>query len=88
LVTLHLAPAARWVVDYYPVESVIEQPDGLLVGIRTADLAWLRQLVLRLGGAARVLDPPALAEDVRRTAQSALAAYEPKAEADVHVLGV
>jgi predicted DNA-binding transcriptional regulator YafY len=88
LVTLHLAPSARWVVDYYPVESVSEQPDGLLVGIRTADLAWLRQLVLRLGGAARVLDPPALAEDVRGTAQSALAAYEPKAGADVHVLGV
>ncbi|HKG51621.1 MAG TPA: WYL domain-containing protein [Actinomycetales bacterium] len=77
LVTLHLSPAARWVVDYYPVEAVVEQPDGLRVGIRTADLAWLRQLVLRLGGDATVLDPPELADDVRRTAERALAAYEP-----------
>jgi proteasome accessory factor C len=59
------------------VEAVVEQPDGLRVSIRTADLAWLRQLVLRLGGAARVLDPPELAEDVLRAAAAALAAYDP-----------
>jgi len=77
VVTLRLAARARWVVDYYPVESVEVLADGaLLVRMRTGDTAWLRQLVLRLGGAARVLDPPALADDVLTSARAALAAYE------------
>lgn len=86
LVTLRVAPAARWVVDYYPVESVealTDSPDGtdaagdgsLLVRLRTADTAWLRQLVLRLGGHAAVVDPPWLADDVTRAALAALAGY-------------
>ncbi|GAB3684635.1 helix-turn-helix transcriptional regulator [Angustibacter aerolatus] len=76
LVTVELQPQARWVVDYHPVEDVVEQADGVLVvTMRTADLAWLRRLVLRLGGGARVLDPPELVDDVRDTARAALAAY-------------
>jgi predicted DNA-binding transcriptional regulator YafY len=76
LVTLDLRPAARWVVDYYPVEQVVEDGvGGLRVTLRTGDLAWLRQLVLRLGGSARVVDPPQLADEVRRTAEQALMAY-------------
>jgi predicted DNA-binding transcriptional regulator YafY len=35
----------------------------------------LRSLVLRLAGAARVLDPPELREAVRTRASDALAAY-------------
>nr|WP_284291709.1 WYL domain-containing protein [Angustibacter aerolatus] len=55
---------------------MVEQADGVLVvTMRTADLAWLRRLVLRLGGGARVLDPPELVDDVRDTARAALAAY-------------
>lgn len=78
LVTLALEPAARWVVDYYPVEQVWQEPSGgLRVTLRTGDLAWLRALVLRLGGAGRVIDPPGLAADVRATAEAALAAYRP-----------
>ncbi len=77
LVTLRVAAHARWVVDYYPVESVQERDDGsLLVRLRTADTAWLRQLVLRLGGAARVVDPCELADDVAAAARAALAAYD------------
>ncbi len=76
LVTLAVAARARWVVDYYPVESVQTLGDGsLLVRMRTGDTAWLRQLVLRLGGAARVLDPPALAHEVATAASRALALY-------------
>jgi proteasome accessory factor C len=77
LVTLRVAAGARWVVDYYPVESVDDAGDGsLMVTLRTGDTAWLRQLVLRLGGGAVVVDPPQLADDVARAARSALAAYE------------
>jgi proteasome accessory factor C len=77
VVTLLLGPRARWVADYYPVESVAESDQGLLVRLRTADTRWLRRLALRLGGAARVLDPPSLAEEVRADAGAALRAYEP-----------
>lgn len=76
LVTLDLLPRSRWVVDYYPVESVEERSDGALrVRLRTADTAWLRQLVLRLGGGGRVVDPPELAEQVAGVARAALDAY-------------
>ncbi len=76
VVTLELDPGARWIVDYYPVESVEELPgEHLLVRLRAADDRWLRNLVLRLGGDARVLDPPALAEAVRERAEQALEAY-------------
>jgi proteasome accessory factor C len=62
---LLLAPDARWVPEYYPVESVEELPDGSLrVTLRSASLVWLRRLVMRLGGRAQVLAPDALVEAV------------------------
>jgi proteasome accessory factor C len=80
LVTLELARSGRWVAEYYPTESVEERGDGvLLVRLRTGDLQWVARLVLRLGGAARVLDPPELIEQVRAEAETALSAYAPPA---------
>src|SRR5438874_2472105 len=77
LVTLELAPAARWVADYYPHESVDERPDGgLTVTLRARDDAWLRRLALGLAGLGRVVEPAELAAAVRDEAQLALAAYE------------
>lgn len=78
LVTLELAPEARWVPEYYPCESVQEDPqrDGwLCVTLRAADQDRIRRLVLRLGGAARVLGGDEFADKVRGTAVAALAAY-------------
>ena len=48
---------------------------GLLVRMRTADTAWLRRLVWRLGGRAMVLDPPEVVAEVRDGAAAALTAY-------------
>lgn len=77
LVTLQVSPAGRWVAEYYPCESVVECADGgLTVRLRVADRRWLRRLVLRLGGAARVVEPPDLAEVVVAEARVALAAYD------------
>lgn len=77
LVTVELEPAARWVADQHPVEDVEELAGGRLrVRLRTADPAWLRRLVLRLGGNARVVSPPELVDAVRQAAERALAAYE------------
>ena len=76
LVSVELAPPAHWVVDYYPVDEVVEDGDHLLVRLRVVDDGWLRQLALRLGGALRVLDPPELAAAVTTAAREALAAYD------------
>lgn len=76
VVTLELAPAARWVADYYPCQSVQERPDGtLVVEIRTPATRWVRRLALQLGGSGRVLSPPELVREVRTEATAALAAY-------------
>ena len=77
LVELELAPAARWVAEYYPCETVTELPDGRLrIGLRTPDTTWLRRLALQLGEDARVVSPAGLADEVRSTAAAALAQYE------------
>ena len=44
--------------------------------VRTADLAWARQLVASLGGAALVDEPAGLADEVAADARAALARYE------------
>lgn len=77
LVTMELGPGASWVVDYYPVESVEHLAGGRTqVRLRVGDERWLQSLVLRLGGEARVLEPPELARAVRERAEAALEAYE------------
>ncbi len=79
VVTLRLRPSAAWVADYYPVESAEPVPvadgGGLVVRLRTADTAWLRRLIWRLGGQGQVLDPPEVVAEVRVGAASALAGY-------------
>ena len=76
LATLTLDPGARWVAEYYPVESLEEAGGGSLrVRLRVGDEGWLTRLLLSLGGAARVEDPPGLAQEVRVTAANALRNY-------------
>jgi proteasome accessory factor C len=77
-VRLRLARTARWVADYYPVDSVAavdDPPGGIAVTVRTADLAWARRLVASLGGAAVVDEPAELADQVAAEARAALARY-------------
>lgn len=75
-VTLDLAPQARWVADYYPLESREEAPQGhLRVVLATADPAWVVRLMLRLGAGARVVEPAFVARQVGAAARAALAAY-------------
>jgi proteasome accessory factor C len=71
-----LDPAARWVADYYPIESSTELPGGgMRVELRYADSRWLERLVMRLGGSARVIEPAGLAVAVQRLARRALEQY-------------
>jgi proteasome accessory factor C len=77
LVTLELEPAARWVADYYPTETVTERADGgLTVTLRARDDAWLQRLALQLAGLGRVTNPPEVAAAVRAEAREVLTSYE------------
>lgn len=74
-VRLLLHPEARWVAEYYEVDGERPVGDDLEVTLPTKDLSWVTKLVLRLGGAAEVLDPPELADLARKAAAETLAGY-------------
>ena len=75
-VRLLLGPGARWVAEYYETELAVERDDGSLeVTLPAKDLRWLAKLILRLGGEARVLEPPELAGMVKEAAQATLSLY-------------
>ncbi len=68
---------AAWIADYYPNEGVERADDGSLrVTLKVADPALVRRLMLRLGGEARVVEPPELAAAVVDEARSALLVYD------------
>ncbi len=76
LAVLELDPAASWVAEYYPIEERTDLADGRVrVALRFRDEQWLQRLVLRLGGAATVVEPTEVADAVRARAQEALANY-------------
>ena len=82
LVRVALGPGAAWVSEYYPTESVEPmQGGGAVITLRTADTAWLRRLMWRLGSQATVLEPVELARAVRDGARAALDAYAASATA-------
>jgi proteasome accessory factor C len=76
LVRIALEPGAAWVSDYYPTESVEPKPGGgAVITLRTADTAWLRRLMWRLGAQASIIEPAELALAVQTGARAALDAY-------------
>jgi predicted DNA-binding transcriptional regulator YafY len=76
LVTLEVEPRGRWVAEYYPVETTEELDGGRLrVTLKVANPRWLPQLILRLGGAGRIVEPLSLAEETVSAARAALANY-------------
>jgi proteasome accessory factor C len=67
-VVLDLAPDARWVTEYYPVEEVTEKDGRLRATLAVTARPWLERLLLRLGPSARVVDGP---DDLRGAAADA-----------------
>ncbi len=51
-----LSPAARWVVDYYPVEVVNENEEALTVRFSSSDPGVAAGLLLRLGPTAHLVE--------------------------------
>jgi len=81
LVRVALEPGAAWVSDYYPTESVEPTPGGgAVITLRTADTAWLRRLMWRLGAQASIIVPAELALAVQSGARAALDAYAASAK--------
>lgn len=76
-VVIDLAPqAARWVNEYYPLESQEKLGDGWVrVSLGVGGSAWLEKLLLRLGPQARVVDPQDLKERVKELACRVLERY-------------
>jgi proteasome accessory factor C len=76
LAALRLAPAARWVAEYYPLEGLVADDDGgARVQMRYGDQAWMVRLLLGLGEDVEVLWPAELAATRATRAAEALAAY-------------
>jgi proteasome accessory factor C len=70
---LTLAPDARWVAEYYPVDELIEGEGGAAtVRMRYAETEWMVRLVLGLGADVVVRNPPELAEAVAQRAHAAI----------------
>ncbi len=76
LAVVRLTPAARWVTEYYPVESVEDVESDLVVRLRVSDPRWLVRLLLQLGGEARLLEPAELVDAVRAAASDILGTYK------------
>jgi proteasome accessory factor C len=75
-VRLLLGPEAAWVADSLPVESRTERARGQVeVVLAVSGDAFLERLLLGLGPAARVLDPPEAAALVVAAAQRVLGRY-------------
>ncbi|MBI4935320.1 MAG: WYL domain-containing protein [Actinobacteria bacterium] len=73
---LRLLAQAGWVIERYPTRSVTPDADALVVELTVANQRWLEALLLRLGPAARVLDPPEWTHLGADAARALLARYE------------
>jgi proteasome accessory factor C len=76
-VTLALEPAGRWVIERFPVRDVTDSPDRIVAVLSVASERWLRELLLRLGRNAEVLDPPEWSDLAADAARDVLAARYP-----------
>jgi proteasome accessory factor C len=76
-VELRLDPEASWVADSVPTESVARRADGRIdVVLAVSAPAFLERLLLGLGPAVDVLDPPEARELVASAADRVLRRYE------------
>jgi len=75
-VTLRLQPAARWVVERYPVDDVTTDERGVTTAtFPVASAPWLERMLLRLGPDADVVAPAERATVAADAAARVLARY-------------
>jgi len=73
--TLRLRPAASWVADYYPVDVVDDEGDGLVIRFSASDAAVAARLLLRLGDDAQLLKGPEVEATLADIRERILARY-------------
>ena len=74
--TIVIPPEARWIVETYPVEHALEEPDGRWrVTLIVASARFLERLLLRAGPTAEVVAPPEWRDLGPRAARRLLERY-------------
>jgi proteasome accessory factor C len=73
---LDLEPAARWVLDYYPVEVVRESKRRTRIRFHSPDTEVPARLLLRLGTAGALVEGREVADRVREMGRQILAKYQ------------
>lgn len=72
---IDLKPAARWVLEYYPVEVLRESSRTTRIRFSSPDAEVPGRLLLRLGPDARLVEGPEVAARTREIGEALLAAY-------------
>lgn len=72
---IELGPAARWVLDYYPVDVVEETDEGMVIEFAAADPSVAARLLLRLGDRARLLEGDEVREALTALGNRILSRY-------------
>ena len=73
--TILLRKEARWVADYFPVETVADDPEGLLVRFSASDPLVIARLLLRLGKSGSLVEGQAVRETLIDLRKRMLARY-------------
>jgi proteasome accessory factor C len=73
---IDLAPAARWVLEYYPVEVISESKDRTRIRFHSPDTEVPARLLLRLGTQARLVEGAKVAERVEKIGSAILSAHQ------------
>lgn len=70
-----LYPAARWVLEYYPVEVLEDTPESTTIRFSAPDAELPARLLLRLGGAARLEKGPEVAARLKELGEALRSRY-------------
>lgn len=73
--TIRLGEYARWVAEYYPVETVADGGDGLMVRFSASDASVIARLLLRLGNTAELIEGPEVQDRLSDMRSRLLARY-------------
>lgn len=73
---IDLTRAARWVLEYYPVEMIEEDSDRTRIAFHSADAELPARLLLRLGDTARLVEGGEVAARVRSLAEALRHVYQ------------
>jgi proteasome accessory factor C len=74
--TIRLSDRARWVADYYPIEVVEDDIEGLVIRFSAGDVSVIARLLLRIGSDAEIVDGPGVGEALTNLRGRILTRYE------------